>query len=113
MAAAFTAPAGLSIITTSFKEGPARNKALLVYTATGATGWSAASLRGHGGIVGQLSYVVAHRLVQDVGVGILVVFLFLIGVSLLTGTSLGGAYCDEIRMLLMLLMVISSFRGCA
>lgn len=40
VAAAFTAPAGLSIITTSFAEGPARNKALSIYTATGATGFS-------------------------------------------------------------------------
>jgi MFS family permease len=41
ISAAFTAPSGLSIITTSFPEGPARNKALSVYTATGATGFSA------------------------------------------------------------------------
>lgn len=40
VSAAFTAPAGLSIITTSFAEGPARNRALLVYTAAGATGFS-------------------------------------------------------------------------
>ena len=40
MAAAFTAPAGLSIITTTFAEGRARNKALSIYTATGATGFS-------------------------------------------------------------------------
>jgi EmrB/QacA subfamily drug resistance transporter len=40
VSAAFTAPAGLSIITTSFAEGQARNKALAVYTATGATGFS-------------------------------------------------------------------------
>ncbi len=40
ISAAFTAPAGLSIITTSFAEGPARNRALLVYTATGAIGFS-------------------------------------------------------------------------
>jgi EmrB/QacA subfamily drug resistance transporter len=40
VSAAFTAPAGLSIITTSFAEGAARNKALTVYTATGATGFS-------------------------------------------------------------------------
>ncbi len=40
VSAAFTAPAGLSIITTSFPEGRARNKALSVYTATGATGFS-------------------------------------------------------------------------
>jgi EmrB/QacA subfamily drug resistance transporter len=40
VSAGFTAPAGLSIITTSFPEGPARNKALSYYTATGATGFS-------------------------------------------------------------------------
>src|SRR5689334_11202510 len=40
VAAAFTAPAGLSIITTTFAEGAARNKAIAVYTATGATGFS-------------------------------------------------------------------------
>ena len=40
VAAAFTAPAGLSIITTTFAEGRARNKALSIYTATGATGFS-------------------------------------------------------------------------
>jgi MFS family permease len=40
VAAAFTAPAGLSIITTSFAEGPARNRALSIYSATGAAGFS-------------------------------------------------------------------------
>ena len=39
-AAAFTAPASLSLITTTFAEGPARNKALSVYTACGASGFS-------------------------------------------------------------------------
>ena len=39
-AAAFTAPAGLSIITTRFAEGPERNRALSIYTATGASGFS-------------------------------------------------------------------------
>jgi MFS family permease len=40
MAAAFTAPAGLSIITTTFSEGPARNRALSIYSAFGAGGFS-------------------------------------------------------------------------
>jgi EmrB/QacA subfamily drug resistance transporter len=40
MAAAFTAPAGLSIITTTFAEGPARNRALSIYSAFGAAGFS-------------------------------------------------------------------------
>jgi MFS family permease len=39
-AAAFTAPASLSYITTTFEEGPARNRALAIYTACGASGFS-------------------------------------------------------------------------
>ncbi|UJW35105.1 MFS transporter [Saccharothrix sp. AJ9571] len=40
VAAAFMTPAGMSIITTSFDEGPARNRALLVYAGTAAGGFS-------------------------------------------------------------------------
>ncbi|WP_344975774.1 MFS transporter [Streptosporangium fragile] len=40
VSAAFTAPAALSIITTTFPEGPARNRALSVFTASGASGFS-------------------------------------------------------------------------
>ncbi|MCM2429776.1 MFS transporter [Streptomyces sp. RKAG337] len=40
LSAAFTAPAGLSIITTSFAEGPIRNRALTIYASCGATGFS-------------------------------------------------------------------------
>ncbi|WP_239144242.1 MFS transporter [Streptomyces sp. SID14515] len=40
VAAAFMTPAGLSIITTGFPEGPQRNKALLVYAGTAAGGFS-------------------------------------------------------------------------
>ena len=38
--AGFTVPAGLSIITTTFAEGPARNRALSMYTVCGASGFS-------------------------------------------------------------------------
>ncbi|MGW0530612.1 MFS transporter [Streptomyces sp. NPDC003032] len=40
IAAAFMTPAGLSIITTGFEEGPQRNKALLFYSGTAAGGFS-------------------------------------------------------------------------
>jgi MFS family permease len=40
VAAAFTAPAGLSIITTTFPGGRARNRAVLVYAGAGAGGFS-------------------------------------------------------------------------
>jgi Major Facilitator Superfamily len=54
VSAAFTAPAGLSIITTSFSEGAARNKALSIYTATGATGFSLGLV--FGGLLTQLGW---------------------------------------------------------
>ena len=40
IAAAFTAPAGLSLLTTTFHEGPMRNRAISVYSAFGASGFS-------------------------------------------------------------------------
>ena len=53
-AAAFTAPAGLSIITTTFAEGPERNRALSIYTATGASGFSLGLVLG--GILTELGW---------------------------------------------------------
>ena len=60
LSAAFTAPAGLSIITTTFAEGPARNKALSVYTATGATGFSLGLV--FGGLLTEVSWRLAFLL---------------------------------------------------
>jgi MFS family permease len=40
VAAAFTAPAALSIVTTTFPEGPSRNRALSIFTVFGASGYS-------------------------------------------------------------------------
>ena len=45
----------------------------------------------HGGIVGEALYRLADPLVQDLGVGILVVFLLVVGTILLTGASLATA----------------------
>jgi DNA segregation ATPase FtsK/SpoIIIE, S-DNA-T family len=50
--------------------------------------WRSAFLQAHGGIMGQGLYWVSDRLVQSVGVDILVVFLTVVGVVLLTGASL-------------------------
>ncbi len=46
VAAAFLAPAGLSIITTMFAEGPVRNRAVLVYAGAAAGGFSLGMLTG-------------------------------------------------------------------
>jgi MFS family permease len=46
LSAAFTAPTGLSIITTTFAEGRMRNKALSIYTVFGASGYSSGLIFG-------------------------------------------------------------------
>jgi DNA segregation ATPase FtsK/SpoIIIE, S-DNA-T family len=68
--------------------------------------WSSDYLQAHGGAGGQVLYEVAHRLVQQVGVDILVVFLLVVGVILLTGASLaavlratGSGMVDSTRVL--------------
>ena len=58
--------------------------------STSHTAWTSAFMQTHGGIVGEAIYQLAHRFVQDVGVDILVIFLLLIGATLVTGASLGG-----------------------
>ncbi len=68
--------------------------------------WTSAFLQAHGGVAGEALYQGSHRLVQSLGVDILVVFLFLVGVILLTGASLasairatGSGVADTTRML--------------
>ncbi|MFH9658350.1 MFS transporter [Streptomyces sp. NPDC017248] len=46
VAAAFLTPAGLSLITTGFAEGPERDKALLVYSGTAAAGFTVGLVAG-------------------------------------------------------------------
>jgi S-DNA-T family DNA segregation ATPase FtsK/SpoIIIE len=57
----------------------------------GAPAFTSEHLQSHGGILGAAIYGVAHPLVQDVGVAILVIFLLLVGIILLTGASLATA----------------------
>jgi S-DNA-T family DNA segregation ATPase FtsK/SpoIIIE len=57
---------------------------------TTETAWSSAFMQSHGGVLGAALFQLAHRLVQDVGVDILVLFLLLVGTILVTGASLGG-----------------------
>jgi MFS family permease len=46
LAAAFTAPTAMSILTTTFHEGPARNRALSIFTVFGASGYSSGLILG-------------------------------------------------------------------
>ncbi len=71
-----------------------------------AAQWHSSFLEARGGVLGQALYWVAHRLVENVGVDILVIFLFVVGVTLLTGASLatllrstGTGLVDSTRVL--------------
>ncbi|MFG3015323.1 MFS transporter [Streptomyces cinerochromogenes] len=79
VAAAFMAPAGLSLITTSFEEGPQRNKALLLYSGTAAGGFSV------GLVVGGLLTSVGWRWVFFAPV-VLAALILLAALALVPGT---------------------------
>jgi MFS family permease len=69
-AAAFTAPASLSIITTTFPEGPARNRALAVYTGVGASGFSLGLV--FGGLMTELGWRWTFLLPVPVAIALLI-----------------------------------------
>ncbi|MTG88276.1 MFS transporter [Cellulosimicrobium sp. BIT-GX5] len=71
VAAGFLTPAGMSLITTSFAEGPRRNRALVVYGAAGAAGFSL------GLVVGGLLAAIGWRWVFFAPVMLAVVLLVL------------------------------------
>ena len=52
--------------------------------------WSSSHLQSHGGLLGEALFQLAHRMIQTVGVDILVVFLALSALILLSGASLAG-----------------------
>jgi MFS family permease len=68
--AAFTAPAGMSYITTSFAEGPVRNRALSIYTACGASGFSMGLI--FGGLLTELGWRWTFLLPAPIALAILV-----------------------------------------
>jgi DNA segregation ATPase FtsK/SpoIIIE, S-DNA-T family len=68
--------------------------------------WHRQALQDRGGVVGQILFWAAHRLVSNVGADILAVFLFAAGLLLLTGASVatilratGTGLVDTTRML--------------
>ncbi|MFF0771536.1 MFS transporter [Nonomuraea wenchangensis] len=79
VAAAVMTPAGLSIITTSFAEGPQRNQALLVYSGTAAGGFSL------GLVLGGLLAAVNWRLVLFAP-AVLALIILLLAVPLIPAT---------------------------
>jgi EmrB/QacA subfamily drug resistance transporter len=69
--AGFTVPAGLSIITTTFAEGPARNRALSIYTMCGASGFSLGLV--FGGLLTELGWRATFLLPGPVAIALVLV----------------------------------------
>jgi DNA segregation ATPase FtsK/SpoIIIE, S-DNA-T family len=59
-------------------------------TNTGESSWSGVFVQAHGGVVGEALYQVSHKLVQSVGVELMIAVLLFVGVTLLTGASPAG-----------------------
>src|SRR3954468_16314503 len=73
MTAAFTAPAALSILTTSFREGHRRNRALGLYAAAAAAGFTFGLVAG--GLLTQLSWRYTFGVVAPVALALLLAAL--------------------------------------
>ncbi|MFD6304072.1 MFS transporter, partial [Streptomyces sp. NPDC060223] len=110
LSAAFTAPAGLSIITTTFAEGPLRNRALSIYTTCAATGFSM------GLVLSGLLTEASWRLTMLLPAPIAVIALF-VGLKLLprserekdhNGYDIPGAIIGTASMLLLVFTVVEA-----
>ncbi|MFE9487171.1 MFS transporter [Streptomyces sp. NPDC006641] len=110
LSAAFTAPAGLSIITTTFKEGPQRNRALSIYTTCAATGFSMGLVLS--GLLTQLSWRWTMLLPAPIALVALVAGLRLIPHSEREDTHRGydlpGAVTGTAAMLLLVFTVVQA-----
>ncbi|MQM28284.1 MFS transporter [Glycomyces albidus] len=104
VAAAFTAPAALSIITTTFKEGHDRNKALSIFTVFGATGYASGLIAS--GLLTSLDWRLTFYAPVVVVAGVLIAAFFVVpknaerekghidflGATTLTGGMLAAVY---------------------
>jgi MFS family permease len=109
VAAAFTAPTGFSIITTNFAEGPARNKAISIFSTFGASGFSL------GLIVGGLMTTVSWRWTFLFSVPFAVVAVILASIFVPkdepeagSGHDLAGAITLPIGMLILVYTLVSA-----
>jgi MFS family permease len=88
--AAFTVPAGLSILTTTFAEGAARNKALGAYAATAAAGFSLGLVIG--GLLSELGWRYVFLLPVPITVVLIVAGIRVLNVG--NDASLGHRHYD-------------------
>lgn len=111
VAAAFTVPAGLSIITTTFTEGPARNKALSIYTVVGASGFSLGLV--FGGVLTEIGWRATFLLPGPIALLLVVMGARVIPASVRTVSRLAefdllGALTSTASLLLLVVAVVEA-----
>ncbi|WP_345633754.1 MFS transporter [Rugosimonospora acidiphila] len=109
LAAAFTAPTALSILTTTFHEGRARNRALSVFSVFGASGYSSGLILG--GLLTSLGWRWTFLIPAPVAVIALIAGIALIrkdGRATEGGHDLVGALTLTTGMLLAVYTVVSA-----
>ncbi|PRY59276.1 MFS transporter [Knoellia remsis] len=109
VAAAFTVPAGLSIITTTFAEGAARNRAFSIYTVCGASGFSLGLVAG--GLLTEISWRAALFFPGPVALALFALGWKVIPHSVSDAFSLrrvdvAGALTSTLALLLLVLTVV-------
>ena len=109
LAAAFTAPTAMSILTTTFAEGRARNRALSIFTVFGASGYSSGLILG--GLLTSLGWRWNFLVPVPLAIAALIGGLFLIArdkPAAAGGHDLIGAVTLTAGMLLAVYTVVSA-----
>jgi MFS family permease len=109
--AAFTVPAGLSIITTTFAEGPARNRALSIYTVCGASGFSLGLVAG--GVLTEMGWRATFLVPGPVAIALVLVGLKVIPHASRERVSLHhfdlpGALSSTVSLLVLVFAVVDA-----
>jgi len=110
-AAAFTAPAGMSLLTTTFPEGPMRNRAFSIYTVFGASGFSLGLVLS--GVLTEISWRWTLLVSAPVALGVLAAAVWLIPGGERSGRGerrfdVPGALTITAAMLLLVYTVVSA-----
>src|SRR5580704_13843177 len=110
-AAAFTAPASMSLLTTTFPEGPMRNRAFSIYTVFGASGFSLGLVLS--GVLTEISWRWTLLVPAPVALGVLAAAIWLIPRGERSGRGgrrfdIPGAVTITAAMLLLVYTVVSA-----
>lgn len=109
--AGFTVPAGLSIITTTFAEGPARNRALSIYTVCGASGFSLGLV--FGGLLTQIGWRATFLVPGPLAIALVIAGIKVIPTSVrervaLAHFDLAGALTSTASLLVLVYAVVEA-----